>query len=188
MKIQIKSLATNVKIKVEKLSAKPATVKEISGEIYQYYEITKTNLQDENIESVKIKFKVLKTWISDNDIDEATVALNRYVNDAWERLSTTKVNEDENFVYYEAETIGLSTFAITGEKKIPMEEVTTTTIPVTTTVPTATTTLPAMVPVAKEKWTWIGLVVVVLILIVLVIILKRKPQKKEEPKEKEPLI
>jgi clumping factor A len=59
-----------------------------------------------------IEFRVEKSWIKDNNISEALVTLQRYDED-WQPLYTEKVGEDENYVYYKAETPGYSFFAIT---------------------------------------------------------------------------
>lgn len=66
---------------------------------------------------MKIKFKVEKTWLANNNIASATIALQRYADNKWNKLSTSKVSEDATYIYFEAESPGLSVFAITGEKK-----------------------------------------------------------------------
>jgi len=84
------------------------------GQVLQYGEIT-ANTEDFSI--VKVIFRVPKTWIANNSINEQNgVKLNRYT-DSWERLSTTKIDEDSDWVYYESYSKGLSYFAITGEQK-----------------------------------------------------------------------
>ncbi|EMR74366.1 hypothetical protein MBGDN05_00152 [Thermoplasmatales archaeon SCGC AB-539-N05] len=42
----------------------------------------------------------------------------RYHNNEWQELTTTLTNEDTAYVYYEAETTGLSTFAIVGSEVV----------------------------------------------------------------------
>ena len=44
--------------------------------------------------------------------------MNRYVNNTWNKLPTTKVEEADNYIYYEATSPGLSIFAISGEEKV----------------------------------------------------------------------
>lgn len=67
----------------------------------------------------------------------------RYEKGEWGALPTSKVGEDDDFVYFEAETPGFSIFAVTGEKKVEVAAPTPT--PVAT--PTATPT-PAPTPTA----------------------------------------
>jgi len=162
IEITVKNPVNNVKISVTKLEEKPTSiVHDVLGKVYKYIEIEARNLQDEDITVVKIEFRVNKSWIEKNNIDPDTITLNRYTN-VWKKLLTIKISEDEDFIYYEAETPGFSTFAITGE------EVSTTTLP-TTTIPT-TTTIPVEVKtkldVIYEYWyIWLTIVIVLVIII-----------------------
>jgi PGF-pre-PGF domain-containing protein len=134
--ISVKNPATFVTITVTKLTGKPASViHNITGKVYKYIDITSTNLPDNNIDKAKIQFQVNKSWIVSNKIDRTKITLNRYKNNNWERLPTLEISEDNDYVYYEAETSGFSTFAITGEEKVI-----TTTITATTSLPTKITT------------------------------------------------
>jgi hypothetical protein len=74
----------------------------------------KKNIEDEQIKESKIKFKVEKKWLSDNNINKLTVKLNRY-NNGWNNLTTKMLSDDDNYVYYESESPGFSLFAITGD-------------------------------------------------------------------------
>ena len=49
----------------------------------------------------KVEFKVAKLWIADNNIDEATVKLNRYDGSGgnWNALTTSKVGENDATVF-----------------------------------------------------------------------------------------
>ncbi len=78
-----------------------------------------------------IEFKVEKSWIKDENINETLITLQRYDED-WQPLYTEKVREDKNYVYFEAETPGYSFFAITeyegsgeiqGANKIPLRSI-----------------------------------------------------------------
>jgi len=163
--ITVRNPAHTVTISVTKLAGKPATVvHEIVGKVYKYIDITTKNLKDEDLDEVKIQFEVNKSWINNNNIDPDTIALNRYRVNAWERLQTRKTSEDNDFVYYEADTPGFSTFAISGEVKA---EFTTTTVPgITTTTPSELTTT---VPITEaEMGVSVWAVVIVIIIIVAV--------------------
>jgi PGF-pre-PGF domain-containing protein len=175
--ITVKNPAQSVTITVTKLTDKPASVvHEIRGKVYKYIEITSKNLPDENISEVKIQFPVNKTWISENRIDRRTIALNRYKN-GWEKLPTQEISEDNNYIYYEAESPGFSIFAITGEEIVP----TTTTLIPTTTLPTLPTTTVPTVPQVKEKPSWIlaiGILMLVVIMLILWMYKKRPAESK----------
>jgi clumping factor A len=59
-----------------------------------------------------VGFRVEKAWIKEQNISDSLITLQRYDN-GWKSISTKKVGEDENYVYFEAETPGYSCFAIT---------------------------------------------------------------------------
>ena len=88
-----------------------------SGEVYQHMNIWIGKIgfaTPDNIEHAKIQFKVEKAWIKENDIVESSIYLCRYHDDAWNKLTTKKLDEDEKYIYFESETPGFSPFAITG--------------------------------------------------------------------------
>jgi len=114
--ITVENKVNSVYLTITKLDAKPTETPALVN-VYRYVRVVEENIQDEDISEAKIKFKVNKTWISDNNIDEDTVALQRYTT-SWNKLTTTKLSEDTEFVYYEAETLGFSYFAITGEEEV----------------------------------------------------------------------
>jgi len=71
---------------------------------------------EKNIADTSVSFKVEKSWVTDNNIDDATIALYRYSDDNWHKLVTRKIAEDANSLQFEAETSGFSPFAVTGKK------------------------------------------------------------------------
>ena len=149
---------TSPSVTLSQSSFVPATVPTSApNSVYGYLTVTKSNIEDADVSSVKIKFKVAKTWISENNIDEATVILQRYAGGAWAALETTEVNEDGTYLYFEAISPGLSVFAITA-----VQLVTPTTT--TSTVPTTTTTRPVAFPGGT-----VGLIAVVVLIILVVL-------------------
>ncbi|MBU0456754.1 MAG: right-handed parallel beta-helix repeat-containing protein [Nanoarchaeota archaeon] len=110
-------------MKVEKKDSLPSNVKRFSKKVYKYAEITKgIAFKDEYIKSSKIKFKVLKSWLTENGLSKEKIALFRYNNDKWNELTTTISNEDSDYVYYSAETPGFSYFLIGESKKVVKTE------------------------------------------------------------------
>lgn len=182
--ITVKNQANTVSITVTKLDSKPASViHEITGNVYKYTEINATKINETDIDNVKIQFEVNKSWINENNIDPDTVALNRYHNDAWEKLSTKKTSEDNNYIYYEAETTGFSTFAITGEVKTETTTVSVTTTPeLTTTLSLFTTTVPLIV----DHVPYFGVIFIVIVIIIILAIIGfflRKKRKVIQPQD-----
>ncbi len=116
IKITVKNEVKTVTITITKLGGKPAEVThDFTGKkVYQYVTIEKTNIENEDIEKSTIKFRVPKIWLTQNSINKAKVILNRYGN-GWIALATRMLSEDDENVYYEADTSGFSVFAVTGE-------------------------------------------------------------------------
>jgi len=110
--INVKNTLANAKIEVASLKAKPDDVTAAAATVYQYLQITPTNLKDADITRATIKFRVLKSWLTDNGVSENDIVLFRYANNAWSTLATTKVDSDGTYVYYEATTTGFSYYAI----------------------------------------------------------------------------
>jgi PGF-pre-PGF domain-containing protein len=85
------------------------------GRIYQYTNIfvgKKGAGLPTSLKNGLVGFRVEKTWIKDNDVNESMITLQRY-NNTWEPLYTEKVGEDNNFIYFQSKTPGFSFFAIT---------------------------------------------------------------------------
>jgi len=171
---------SNVEIKASSLKENP--VSDTAAEkVYQYLQITKKNMKDEDVTDLTIKFRVTKTWLSENSLTQNDVALWRYKNNVWTMLSTTMASSDETYVNYEAETPGFSYFAI-GNKIIAPEEVSEEEVPEEEVAPPTEEVepgLPTPKPIeAPSKTTWPGwatfLVVVVAGLIIYFVFVKKK--------------
>ncbi|QLC49418.1 PGF-pre-PGF domain-containing protein [Methanolobus zinderi] len=112
--------AGTISVTIESLKDKSTFVHTLpSGEIYRNMNIWvgKTGYAiDANIADPVIAFRVDKSWINEEDIDDDSISLNRYSDGSWSRLATEIVDSDEDFLYFEAETPGFSPFAITGIK------------------------------------------------------------------------
>ena len=175
--VQVNNTVNNVGVTVKESSLPAGANVAISsdqGAIYKYLEITKTNVQDADISKVKIKFKVEKSWMTANNIDPATISLQRLVGSTWTKLPTTLVSQDSTYYYFEAESPGLSVFAIIGQKII----VSTTTIAptATTTASITTTAIPPVTP--KLPFVYILLMLMIILVVVVGLIFFRKGKKK----------
>ena len=107
----------NIDIDISKLPARPFNTPELDNS-FEFY-VFVSNLADSKIFSSTISFAVPKTWLSDNSIDDTSVALHRFENNVWNKLSTSKESEDTDFVFYEADSPGLSIFGINGVQVSP---------------------------------------------------------------------
>jgi PGF-pre-PGF domain-containing protein len=118
--VKIANSLSNVELKASSLKDNPVPTA-AADKVYQYLQITKKNILDSDADEIKIKFRVTKSWLSDNSLTEENIALYRYKDDKWNMLSTAVTGSDATYVNYEAITPGFSYFAI-GSKEAPPEE------------------------------------------------------------------
>ncbi|WP_440945191.1 PGF-pre-PGF domain-containing protein [Methanosarcina sp. T3] len=101
---------------VETLKGKSTLVTELpSGKVYENTNIWVGNegtASPENIENAVVGFKVEKTWINSNGVDSSSVKLWKFEDGSWVELSTSQTDEDDDYVYYEADTPGFASFSI----------------------------------------------------------------------------
>ncbi len=187
--IAVRNQLKTSKLTINNISTRPSSVKSISGAIYQYLNITPQNVETVDLESVKLKFRVEREWITANNIDEDSISLNRYSNGNWDELDTIRVSGDSDYIYYQSSTPGFSIFTITGGTIIaPAQERVTTTISERQVV---TTTLPTTPVISPKKTTLtfilalVGLVVIVGVIIFLGFRKKREIKVMDELEEEE---
>lgn len=107
--------------KIEILKSTSSYATPISGEVFQNMNIWVGKVgfaTPENMENVNVEFKVLRSWVNENNINRSSITLNRYHDDKWNSLNTVEITEkeDPDHFYFSAESPGFSPFAITGEK------------------------------------------------------------------------
>ncbi|MEM7825214.1 MAG: PGF-pre-PGF domain-containing protein [Candidatus Aenigmatarchaeota archaeon] len=177
--VNVVNTVKNFRLTLSKLSGRPSTIsQDPTNNVYLYLELGKQNIEDANISFVTIRFKVNKTWVFDNNIDVNTISLYRYSN-GWQKLTTTKTNEDNECYYFEAISPGLSTFAVAGEQIV----VTTTTLPEVITTTTLPTTIPTTIlvkPPTKPTNLYIIFLLLLLLVIVLMFLVIKRSKKKEK--------
>jgi PGF-pre-PGF domain-containing protein len=119
--IQFNALKNSGRIQatVEVLKGRSSFAKtDAPGKVYQQMNIWvgKTGFATpENVEGLRIGFKVEKSWLEENNADAASMRLYRYAGDSWNALSTYVVGEDDVYMYFESLTPGFSPFAIVSE-------------------------------------------------------------------------
>ncbi len=115
--LEVSQAVTNAKVTVKKLSAQPSDTSGSAGSsVYKYLQINVENIPVGAFSGViPIKFKVDKSWLVSNGINEGDVVLRRYVSGQWQELPTRRISSDSSFALYEAETPGFSYFAIAGK-------------------------------------------------------------------------
>ncbi|RLE44508.1 hypothetical protein DRJ19_00175 [Candidatus Woesearchaeota archaeon] len=116
----------NVEIKTSRLTQLPNDIEPLEH-VYGYIKVSTSGISDDDISSVRIRFRVEKSWIKENKINSDTIALYRYQANGWQKLPTSRKEETALFYHYEAVSPGFSVFAIKGEyekqqKSKPSEE------------------------------------------------------------------
>ncbi len=117
--ITVREQVSDVKITVKKIEDRPAHIPDImetrTKRVYNYLEISKENLIDDNIDNATINFEVNKSWIREQGVNALTISFMRYDDGVWTVLPTTMVDEDADKFYFQAKSPGFSIFAIAGE-------------------------------------------------------------------------
>lgn len=125
------TLVTNISFDSKKTVGKTTAIVEMlinqstlvseppSDEVYKFVNIWVGNsgfATSDNIENATVNFKVEKSWLQDKNIDQSSIAFNMYNDSKWNSLKTTLAGEDDEYLYFTAETPGLSSpFAINGK-------------------------------------------------------------------------
>jgi PGF-pre-PGF domain-containing protein len=107
---------TAISIKVESLTEIDDGINLTEGrKLYQYINITPTNIPQESIKNVTMDFCVDYEWLNENSVSKDTIKMKRLYRGTWQALITRKVSDDGEEACYESETPGFSYFAITGD-------------------------------------------------------------------------
>lgn len=111
---------------VEQLKNKSTLTSNLTErEVYKYFNVWVGNsgfASSENIENPTICFKVEKSWLQNENIDQDSITLNRYTNKTWEQMPVSLSGEDSKYLYFTADVSGFSFFAITGKPCASPEE------------------------------------------------------------------
>jgi len=115
----------NVRLEVADLESEPENITQqlpmnTNAHLYRYLDVkllsNEEYIGETGIESMSFVFSIEKTWLQNNSIDKHTVQMLRYHNNSWNELNTTYYFETGSEVYYQAETPGLSIFAVVGDQ------------------------------------------------------------------------
>lgn len=107
--------------KVEVLNSRPTDVPAPESNSYSVMSIdvgSEGTISDHNAENLMISFKVSREWITENNIDPGTIRLARFHGGEWQDLPSTKMSEDEEFLYFDAQTPGFSLFSVVGDTAV----------------------------------------------------------------------
>ncbi len=123
--IKVTEALENVETIIEEVTAPPEAAKLPSDvSVASFLDTTLKNITPEQMLVGHMTFVVDKTWIEENNINKWSVFLNRYDKEAgkWVKLPTTKKDETDDYVYYNAAINEFSLFAIAGSSTVPALE------------------------------------------------------------------
>ncbi len=115
--VNLKTRVSSPSLSVVKLSSVPVAAP--SEKVYQYFNITKSNFNDTNIDNATIEFTINKSWISANDLNNVSLA--RYEN-GWNKLKTDLITAGATTNTYKAYAHAFSYFAVIGEKSTAAQQ------------------------------------------------------------------
>jgi PGF-pre-PGF domain-containing protein len=103
-----------VKVNLKELKNKPDDVIVVpDGRLYKYFSIS---IDGDNLKNTTVDFRVNHSWLTNNNVSIASVALSEFHDGSWDVLPTYISGSDEKFVYYSAKTDDPSAlFAISGD-------------------------------------------------------------------------
>ena len=74
-------------------------------------------VNSKKISKVILKFRVKNAWITGSNVQKETIRLLRWSDNDWKALDTTVLNSDDTYTYFEAQSAGLSSFAVSAVKE-----------------------------------------------------------------------
>jgi len=117
----------NVKLQVSNLKEKPDEISidlniSTTSKVYKYLDIKLTSdevyIGETGIKQMNFSFSVERSWLENLSFNKFSIKMMRYHDDEWQELNTTYTNESEDYIFYQAETPGLSIFAVVGDKVV----------------------------------------------------------------------
>ncbi|WP_440951725.1 PGF-pre-PGF domain-containing protein [Methanococcoides sp. FTZ1] len=98
----------NVEATVESLKSTSSMVSDSpEGRVYKNINIwVGDNKLKQRLRTSEVGFRVNRTWLEDNDVSDHSVRLSIYLRGDWNILPTEKIDEDDWYIYYEANTSG----------------------------------------------------------------------------------
>ncbi|HLD77430.1 MAG TPA: PGF-pre-PGF domain-containing protein, partial [archaeon] len=120
--IEVDEEFTRVELIFRNTERPPQDVPAPERKVRRYIEIEHPDIRNEKVTSAKLDFKVERSWLQEQGASLGDVVLTRFKDGAWQDLPTRNVRSDANYEYFEADSAGLSVFAITVRAQEPTAE------------------------------------------------------------------
>lgn len=105
-----------VRISLEGADIDSAGISTIPGGlVYSYFNVSGKNVEDADLDYLKIKFRVNSSWMESNGVSPSDVRLLKFSSGQWDVVSLAILDQGEDSVSYEASPDGFAIFAISGE-------------------------------------------------------------------------
>ena len=99
-------------------TAQRSELSSFTGEVYKLLDIEHDDIPSEDIQRIRLSFKVEKEWVENRNLEPGNVTLFRYDGFSWNGLVTRLERTDATYYYFNADSPGLSTYAV-GAKSAP---------------------------------------------------------------------
>ncbi len=116
-KVEFKFLNTvnNVTLEIKNADKDlPVDKQTISDLTYQYFKVSATNVKVQDIDYIKMWFKVDKKWLTEKNTIEEVLMLN--YRDDWQILPTTYISNDTGYFYFKTNSYTYGYFSIIGKE------------------------------------------------------------------------
>lgn len=114
MAVNLTEPVSSASFTVYGLSQKPPEVPDPKESSIEYFTVRVDEALLEKAVNVIMRFTVSKVSIQENNVGIETISLNRFYEGQWQQLPTRLVQEGNTTILFEAESQGLSHFAVTG--------------------------------------------------------------------------
>ncbi|MEK6963959.1 MAG: PGF-pre-PGF domain-containing protein [Nanoarchaeota archaeon] len=154
---------TPLEIDLYQLSKLPVSLTPLTQDTAAVFYIHHPSLDDKKLQDIRLQFKVLKNWLAQKEYTKESIQLERYENDLWIELPTQVIHEDTYTITYQANSPGLSLFAITAN---PNQKFTLP-APKLVVVSNSTNSAPTPLPSQEQSYLWLWIVLLFVILFAL---------------------
>lgn len=87
---------TDAEVTMEAVGESEIEVGKLDTPVYQYLSIKKVSIADSDVKGVTVNFKVLKQWLTDNNIAKENVYLMIYNGNSWEKAASTTLEQSSS--------------------------------------------------------------------------------------------
>ena len=118
----VSSSVIDAKLTAKSYSSLGTDYPNVTGTVYKYQELSSDKIE-EVLDSVSVKFKVEKTWVTDNEADKDRMFLLRYNGNNWIEETTVLTDSDDDYYYYSSSFEKFGMYSIAYVEPVELEYV-----------------------------------------------------------------